>query len=149
MFLSWSLLAKKIFLNTNNLLKVTQNFRNPSRSLHHWWCLLLFILMRLQNCSINWGKSHCCFLLFVCVCVFFFCFCMARRVSFFNRPVTLATKAEGNKRKRNKKYIFWGKLWFIIFFIRCNKLVQYQWRWYATLWENAMSEQWSVYPRWR
>ena len=63
----------------------------------------------------------------LCVCVFFFfCFCMARRVSFFNRPVTLATKAEGNKRKRNKKYIFWGKLWFIIFFIRCNKLVQYQ-----------------------
>ena len=66
------------------------------------------------------------FTLCVCVCVFFFCFCMARRVSFFNRPVTLATKAEGNKRKRNKKYIFRGKLWFIIFFIRCNKLVQYQ-----------------------
>ena len=52
------------------------------------------------------------FTLCVCVCVFFFCFCMARRVSFFNRPVTLATKAEENKRKRNKKYIFRGKLWF-------------------------------------
>ena len=37
---------------------------------------------------------------------------MARRFSFFNRPVALATKAEGNKAKEIKKYIFRGKLWF-------------------------------------
>ena len=55
------------------------------------------------------------FTLCVCVC-FFFCFCMARRFSFFNRPVTLGTKAEGSKAKENffcfnKKYIFRGTLW--------------------------------------
>ena len=72
------------------------------------------------------GKSHCCFLLFVCVCVFFFCFCMAGRVSFFNRPVALATKAEGSKAKEIKNTFFRVNYGFIIFFIRCNKLVQYQ-----------------------
>ena len=149
MFLSWSLLAKKIFLNTNNLLKVMQNFRNPSRSLHHWWCLLLFILMRLQNCSINWGKSHCCFLLFVCVCGFFSVFAWHAGFLSLIGQLLLLPRLRGIKEKEIKNTFFGVNYGFIIFFIRCNKLVQYQWRWYATLWENAMSEQWSVYPRWR
>ena len=62
----------------------------------------------------------------LCVCVFFFCFCMARRFSFFNRPVALGTKAEGNKAKEIKNTFFRVNYGFIIFFIRCNKLVQYQ-----------------------
>ena len=67
-------------------------------------------------------------LLFFTLCMFFFsfCFCMARRVSFFNRPVALATKAEGNKAKEIKNTFFGVNHGFIIFFIRCNKLVQYQ-----------------------
>ena len=62
----------------------------------------------------------------VCMFFFFFCFCMARSVSFFNRPVALATKAEGNKAKEIKNTFFGVNYGFIIFFIRCNKLVQYQ-----------------------
>ena len=51
---------------------------------------------------------------------------MARRFSFFNRPVALGTKAEGNKAKEIENTFFGVNYGFIIFFIRCNKLVQYQ-----------------------
>ena len=43
-----------------------------------------------------------------------------------NGPVAHGTKAEGIKAKEIKIHFFGANYGFIIFFIRCNKLVQYQ-----------------------